>query len=63
LAPVWFLEGDRIAFTSDGTEGPGEIYVMDSDGSGLTKLTDDPADDSSPPGGHKTPTTRFGERS
>jgi len=39
---------ERIAFTSDGAKGIGEIYVMNSDGSGLTKLTDDPAEDSFP---------------
>jgi Tol biopolymer transport system component len=27
----------------DVTEDNGEIYVMNSDGTGLTKLTDDPA--------------------
>lgn len=36
---------------SDGTEGVGDIYAMNTDGSGLTRLTDDPAEDSSPPGG------------
>ena len=41
--PAWSPDGERIAFTSDGTEGRGEIYAMNADGSGLTKLTDDPA--------------------
>ncbi len=41
-------DGTRIAFTSDGTEDNGEIYVKNSDGSGLTQLTDDPAYDSFP---------------
>ena len=41
-------DGTRIAFTSEGTRDNSEIYVMNSDGSGLTKLTDDPADDTFP---------------
>ena len=36
-----------IAFTSD-RDGNNEIYVMDADGSGLTRLTDDPAVDKDP---------------
>jgi TolB protein len=48
--PTWSPDGTRIAFTSDGTKdnADAEIYVMNSDGSGLTKLTDDPAYDSFP---------------
>jgi Tol biopolymer transport system component len=46
-------EGDRIAFTSDGAHETGEIYAMNADGSGLTRLTDDPAYDPSPPGGRE----------
>ena len=34
--PTWSPDGTRIAFTSDGVEGRGEIYVINSDGSGLT---------------------------
>jgi Tol biopolymer transport system component len=41
--PTWSPEGTRIAFTSDGTDGYGEIYVMNSDGTDLTKLTDHPS--------------------
>jgi Tol biopolymer transport system component len=37
----------RIAFTSD-RDGNGEIYAMNADGSGLTRLTNSPAFDSSP---------------
>ena len=40
--PTWTPDGTRIAFTSDDTKSKGEIYVMNTDGSGLTKLTDDP---------------------
>jgi hypothetical protein len=38
----------RIAFTSEGTENNSEIYVMNADGSGLTKLTTSTADDAFP---------------
>ncbi len=48
LAAYVVPNGTRIAFTSDGTDGIGEIYVMNADGSGLTQLTDDPADDAFP---------------
>ena len=45
--PVWSPDGTRIAFESF-REGNGDIYVMNADGSGLTRLTSDPALDSSP---------------
>ena len=34
----------KIAFSSD-RDGNGEIYVMDADGSNLTRLTNNPAND------------------
>ena len=37
----------KIAFTS-GRDGNEEIYVMNADGSGQTRLTDDPAADTFP---------------
>ncbi len=37
----------RIAFLSE-RDGNGEIYVMNADGSGLTRLTNNPASDLSP---------------
>ncbi len=41
--PTWTPDGTRIAaFTSDGTKGKGEIYMMNVGSSGLIKLTDDP---------------------
>ena len=37
--PTWSPDGTRIAFTSEGRKDKGDIYVMNSDGAGLTKLT------------------------
>jgi len=42
--PVVSPDGDRIAFTASGG-GNTEIYLMNSAGSGLIRLTRDPADD------------------
>ena len=52
--PAWSPEGERIAFISD--VGPDketwdneEIFVMDLDGSGRTRLTNTPGNDHWPP--------------
>jgi TolB protein len=45
--PSWSPQGDRIAF-SVAESGNSEIYVINIDGSGLTRLTDDPALDQDP---------------
>jgi Tol biopolymer transport system component len=45
--PTWSLDGTRIAFTSEDKK-ESEIYVMNSDESVLTKLTDNPVDDAFP---------------
>ena len=57
--PAWAADGRRIAFTStrDST-GPvradQEIYAMYADGSGLTRVTNDPAVDNVGPRGRPT---------
>jgi Tol biopolymer transport system component len=43
--PQWSPDGSKIAFVSD-RDGNSEIYVMDSDGSAQTNLTNHPADES-----------------
>ncbi len=45
--PAWSPDGSRIAFVSD-RDGNAEVYVAGADGSGVTRLTEDPADDFSP---------------
>ena len=59
--PSWPPDGQRIAFASLRDENS-EIYVMNADGSGQTRLTDNPAADGSPswspqsvPGSRATP--------
>ena len=57
--PSWSPDGTRIVYSSArgkrliaGCEGstlcPSDIYVINADGTGETRLTDDPADDSAP---------------
>ncbi len=46
-APAWSPDGRRIAFTSD-RDGNEELYLINADGSGLTRLTDHPAADREP---------------
>ena len=45
--PSAALEQARIVFASN-RDGNGEIYVMDADGSNLTRLTNNPAEDRVP---------------
>ena len=45
--PAWAPDGTKIAFTSN-RDGNFEIYVMHADGSGATRLTNNPAFDFSP---------------
>ena len=44
---VWSPDGSRLAFPSI-RDGNIELYVMNADGSGVQRLTDDPADDLMP---------------
>ena len=43
----WSPDGSRIAFSSD-RDGDFDVYVMNADGSGVTNLSDNPAEDSLP---------------
>lgn len=45
--PSWSPDGTKIAFTSN-RDGAGDIYVMDSDGSNVKRLTKTPGQNSSP---------------
>ena len=45
--PAWSPDGRRVAFQSD-RDGNIEIYVMNADGSGQTRLTNNSASDGSP---------------
>jgi Tol biopolymer transport system component len=45
--PAWSPDGRQIAFPG-GRDGNDEIYVMNDDGSGLVRLTDNPAPDRDP---------------
>ncbi len=45
--PAWSPDGARLAFTSN-RDGNSEIYVANADGSGLRRLTNHPAIDSTP---------------
>jgi hypothetical protein len=44
---AWSADGRKIAFMSE-RDGNAEIYVMDADGSGETRLTNDPGFDADP---------------
>ena len=46
-SPAWSPDGSRIAFMSD-RDGNFEIYVMNADGSGPTRLTKNPESDAYP---------------
>lgn len=46
-APAWSPDGTRIAF-DDVRDGNRDIFAVDADGSGILRLTEDPASDDSP---------------
>ena len=48
LDPAWSPDGSRVAFSSHHDRDDWEIYVMNADGTGLTRLTESVADDRSP---------------
>lgn len=48
LQPVWSPDGTKIAFTSAPGSDNDEIYVINADGSGETRLTDNPDADYAP---------------
>lgn len=53
--PAWSPDGRRLAFTSN-RDGNPELYIMDADGSNVTRLTNHPAIDTTPtwsPHGHQ----------
>jgi TolB protein len=45
--PAWSPDGSKLAFTSN-RDGNAEIYVMNRDGSGVRRLTNNPAIDTTP---------------
>lgn len=49
-APSWMDGGKRIAFVNQATPGGGEIYSMNADGTGVSRLTNNAADDDLPSG-------------
>lgn len=60
--PDWSPDGSKIAFASDRGGGM-HIYVVNADGSGLTKLTEEPGGDMSPrwsPDGKRIAFSRLG---
>lgn len=48
LAPAWSPDGTQIAFSSDRVDGQLDIYVMNANGSGVIRLTSNPAEETSP---------------
>lgn len=47
MRPAWSPDGRQIAFTGD-KDGNREIYVMNADGTGLVRLTDNTVEDGTP---------------
>ncbi|MHC1635680.1 MAG: TolB family protein [Candidatus Methanospirareceae archaeon] len=51
LNPTWSPDGSKIAFTSN-REGNFDIWLINSDGTGLEQLTDEPTDEKYPAWSH-----------
>ena len=47
ISPVWSPDGSRIAFVGASEEGF-DLYVMNADGTDITRLTDLPGDETQP---------------
>jgi Tol biopolymer transport system component len=47
ILPVWSPDGTKILFRSN-RDGNNEIYIMNADGTGQTRVTNNPADDTAP---------------
>lgn len=47
-APAWSPDGRKLALTLGGSGGNPDIYILDLDSQGLTRITDDPAIDTEP---------------
>jgi Tol biopolymer transport system component len=47
MSPAWSPDGTKIAFDSN-RGGNFEIYIMYADGTGVARLTNDPANDFAP---------------
>lgn len=47
-APAWSPDGTKIAFRGHIADGPGDIFVINADGSELTNLTNYPTEDWAP---------------
>lgn len=47
MQPAWSPDGTKIVFRTD-RDGNDEIYIMNADGSGQTRLTNDTASDFRP---------------
>lgn len=48
FGPAWSPDGSKIAFVSNRDGADTELYLMNTDGSNLVKLTDDTLDDNTP---------------
>jgi hypothetical protein len=62
-SPAWSPDGSRLAFDRERIDGGADIYVINADGSGVTRLTNTTAHDTDPawsPNGQQIAFTRDG---